>query len=281
MAKRDVCLCVVRSNVMCVCVWSIASGVHSKTTACVSQVGWWLGAVVCLKFWCIVQWTGETAAWRRRRQRSRHRLDRRQLFIVNIITTTTTTTSHSSSSSTSPPQPQSCIATTTTTIHSSSSSTSPPQPQSCITTTTTTSHSSSSSTSPPQPQSCIIIMLTHDKNLSVTWCQHFWFSDPLHISVTYPARKLKFDVLVQDSSCRNVTLQASGALSPSATSDFWLLLTYVDPWLCMFFDICSFIMQFCRWHVCPCLFWPRDAMHKCGLCCDAVSVCLSVCHIRA
>ena len=130
MAKRDVCLCVVRSNVMCVCVWSIASGVHSKTTACVSQVGWWLGAVLCLKFWCIVQWTGETAAWRRRRQRSRHRLDRRQLFIVNIITTTTTTTSHSSSSSTSPPQPRSCITTTTTTSHSSSSSTSPPQPPS-------------------------------------------------------------------------------------------------------------------------------------------------------
>jgi len=34
---------------------------------------------------------------------------------------------------------------------------------------------------------------------------------------------LKFDVLVQDSDCRNFALQASGALTPNATSDFRLL----------------------------------------------------------
>ena len=47
--------------------------------------------------------------------------------------------------------------------------------------------------------------------------------NPLHISENNQARKLKFDVLVQDSDCGNFALQASGAISPNATSDFRLL----------------------------------------------------------
>ena len=69
---------------------------------------------------------------------------------------------------------------------------------------------------------------------------------------------------------------------------FWHIREYILVLIQYFSYICLlFCVQFGIYdHIFDCLFLflPRDAMHKRGLCCHAVSVCLSVCptvrHVR-